>query len=398
MSASISQIGYWREVKQPNQVNQTNELKLNASEGGPGASYLSYNVFLGLSVIGGLLALDHLYLRSPLTFLAKIVINLLFFGAWWLYDASQAIFNRDVIKVFGLSVPGIGPKGIGAGVLASDVPDKKHMSFFIYGLAVLFGGLFGLDSFIVGDKQYGFVRLISLFSILLVPVAIGWWLFSMFKFFFKTQDVIEKHWEYFGAPPPPDVVTAYEESILEKLPLVGGLFKTLFGILSPSITQTIKPIIKESIEPIKNTVNSGLEVIQTSLETVQDGLELGKEALATGVTIADKTLNVVGQTADAATKALSIAPATAAMTTGFTANVAQKALNTLSTQKGGVAIETTLPLLSYILITTIAGIAVSGIIITYRRSRQNAKPRKDDSPPEPGVLRELDKKESTTSP
>jgi hypothetical protein len=155
MSSGVSQIGYWRETNKAQQGPNA----ANIDEGGEGATYLSYNVFLGLSVIGGLLALDHLYLRSPLTFLAKIVINILFFGAWWLYDASQAIFNRDVVKVFGLGVPGMGPKGIAAGVLASDVPDKKHMSFFIYALALLFGGLFGLDSFIVGDTlEFGILN------------------------------------------------------------------------------------------------------------------------------------------------------------------------------------------------------------------------------------------------
>jgi hypothetical protein len=50
--------------------------------------------------------------------------------------------------------------------------------------------------------------------------------------------------------------------------------------------------------------------------------------------------------------------------------------------------------LPYFLMGTIAIIAVSGLIITYRRSRQNEQPRKNDSPPEPGILRKSDKKES----
>ena len=68
MSSGVSQIGYWRET---NKAQSAGPNAANTDEGGPGATYLSYNVFLGLSVIGGLLALDHLYLRSPLTFLAQ---------------------------------------------------------------------------------------------------------------------------------------------------------------------------------------------------------------------------------------------------------------------------------------------------------------------------------------
>jgi hypothetical protein len=49
-----------------------------------------------------------------------------FFGVWWIYDAAQAIFNRDIIKVYGLGVPGLGPKGIACGVLAKDEPSPPQ--------------------------------------------------------------------------------------------------------------------------------------------------------------------------------------------------------------------------------------------------------------------------------
>ena len=177
MGSSISQIEYWRGIN-----NTSNDNTNNTEEGGKGAIYLSYDVFLGLSVLGGFFALDHLYLRSPLTFIAKLITNFFTFGTWWLYDASQAIFNRNVVKVFGLGVPGLGPKGIAAGVLASDIPDKKHMSFFVYALALLLGGIFGLDSFITGNKLYGFIRLMCLITIIFIPVAIFIWLYKVVMF------------------------------------------------------------------------------------------------------------------------------------------------------------------------------------------------------------------------
>ena len=177
MSSSVSQLPFWREASSDN----SNEKK--GSVGGEGATYLSYEVLMGLSVLGGFFALDHLYLRSPLTFLAKFLINIMCFGVWWIYDACQVVFNSHVVKVFGLGVPGLGPKGIAAGVLANPVPDKKHLQFFIYAVSLIFGGMFGLDSFILGDNRTGFIRLICLISFVLAPVALCWWAYNLFNFF-----------------------------------------------------------------------------------------------------------------------------------------------------------------------------------------------------------------------
>ena len=120
------------------------------------------------------------------------------------------------------------------------------------------------------------------------------------------------------------------------------------------------------------------------------GIALGKTAIDTGKTVADKAINVAGQTAQVASKVLTVAPAAMAMANGLTPASAQAALTTL--QKGGGASDSNV--LPYVLMGTLAIIAVSGLILTYRRSRQNVKPRKDDSPPEPGVLRESDKEKS----
>lgn len=467
MSSGVSQIEYWREVNKPDTSPNTK----NITEGGPGAIYLSYDVFLGLTVIGGLLALDHLYLRSPLTFLAKIIVNVLTLGTWWLYDASQAVFNRDVVKVFGLGVPGLGPKGIAAGVLASDVPDKKHMSFFIYAVALLFGGLFGLDSFIVGDKQSGIIRIICLITGILAPIAIIWWLINVGKFFLKTKDVTNQYWEYFGAPPPAEHGMSFLEKIVNKFPfldfIIGPIIKLknlVFGItedakelgeaallhpintietvatapirfaknklgevaetaekivtgpvkavsneigeittqvgseLKPAVESVLKPAelaveaalepVVAAVQPLKQTLNTGLGVVQEGLETAKEGLVLGTQALKTGQQIASNTLQVVDKTANAATKALTLVPAAAAFT--LTKPAAEAALTKLKQDGGGNS-----GILPYVMMGTLAIIVVSGLIVSYRRFRQNGQPRKDDSPPEPGVLRKSDQEKSS---
>lgn len=398
MSSSVSQIEYWREPNKIGNKNDTNNVN-NASEGGAGATYLSYDMFMALSILGGGLALDHLYLRSPLTFLAKLIVNVLTFGTWWLYDATQAVFNRDVVKVFGLGVPGLGPKGIAAGVLGSDIPDKKHMAFFIYSLALMLGGMFGLDSFILGDKISGIIRLVCLITIILAPIAIFWWLLNLGKFFFQTKDVTSLYWEYFGAPAPAEYGMTVGEKLSTRFPFLQKLFGPIARVKNAIVTtaeatlidpvETVKSVIagpiSTAIEPVltvaapfKETLNTGLSVVQSGLSTAQDGIALGKNALNTGSDIASKTLNVVGQTADAATKAFTLAPSAAALSTGLTTAAAQTALTVL--QKGGASDSNILP---YALMGTLAIIAVSGLILTYRRARQNVSPRNDDSPPNP---------------
>jgi hypothetical protein len=388
--SGVSQINYWRESKKPNSND-----KVNASEGGPGATYLSYDVFLGLSVIGGALALDHLYLRSPLTFIAKIIVNILTFGSWWIYDATQAVFNKDVVKVFGLGIPGFGPKGIGAGVLASDVPDKKHMAFFIYALALFFGGVFGLDSFIVGDKQSGFIRLICLITAIFAPIAIFWWLFNLAKFFFKTKDVTSQHWEYFGAPPPADHSLSFIQKIISKIPFLNSLFSPISTIKqdakaivsdiaeSPveaigAIASKAEPVIKAVLAPVASVVEPIATTVTTGLETAKDGIDLARNTV-------QAARNVAGD----ATEALKIVPEAAELSSGFTPAAAEAALSGLE-QKGGANSG----ILPYMVIGTFGLIAVSGLFMTYRRSKKNEQAERNDAPPEPGVLRESNKEKS----
>ena len=395
----VNQIDYWNE--DISNISKTNEIQ-STPEGKPGQ--LSYNMFLKLSVIGGFFALDHFYIRSPLTGFAKIFINIVFFGAWWLYDASNAFFNSDIIKVFGLSIPGIGPKGIGAGCL-SEEPDKKHMAFLIYGVALFFGGLFGLDSFITGDTASGGIRILCLISVLFAPVAIIWWLFNMFTFVFKPKDVINKYWEFFGAPP------SKEESVVLKMaaqvPFFGKILEPIIkigeslGIVTQQTLGTVKNVaelaatdpdaaialfasgplqtaIVPAIKPLLNSAKPITNTIQMGLHTLDDGIALGREALDKGTMIADEVVRTTGEVAEGLSALAPLVSGIPAMTQGITASAAKSAL-----MKGGGESN----VLPFMLIGTIAVIAVSGFMLTYRRSKKNEQ--RDDSPPEAPITRVL---------
>jgi hypothetical protein len=400
--SSVSQINYWRESKKPDTP------KTNTTEGGPGGAFLSYDMFIALSVLGGLFGLDHLYLRSPLTFIAKIIVNFLTFGSWWLYDASQAVFNKDVVKVFGLGVPGLGPKGIGAGMLASDVPDKKHMAFFIYGLALMMGGIFGLDSFIVGDKQSGFIRLICLITAIFAPIAMFWWLYKMVRFFFKTKDVTNQYWEYFGAPPPADHGLTWSEKLTNRFSFLQFIFGPIkraknevvaaaeaiveaplemATIALDKVTSEVKPVINAALAPVSTVVQPVANAIGDVANVAKEGIVLGEGV----VDVAGKAINVAGETAQAATEALKIVPEAAENISKMQSGVTTAAVEAALKQQGG-ANNSVLP---YALVGTLGLISVSGFMITYLRSKKNERKERNDSPPEPGVLRESDKEKSS---
>jgi hypothetical protein len=396
MSPSVSQIGFWKEPSPPPAALP------NAGEGGQGAAYLSYNMLLALSVLGGFLALDHLYLRSPLTFLAKLVLNIFTLGAWWLYDASQVVFNRDVVKIFGLSLPGWGPMGIGAGSLAGDVPDKKHMAFFAYGLALIFGGIFGLDSFLVGDKQSGFIRLISLITVVFAPIAMFWWGLNLVKFFAKTKGVVEENWEYFGAPQPASEKAPLVAQFISRIPIVNKLFgSTLAGVFGERVADIAEKTITRAAEPALGTLEAAVGVAQEAVGTVKSAVDLGATTVDSASKIARNTLNTVGKVAETGTAALGLGRRAATLSEGVTEQALKAALENndpRNPQIGGAAANN--DMLSYTLIGTFALLAVSGLVLTYRRLRQNEQPRKDDSPPtpEPGVLRKSNQEKPAQAP
>ena len=341
MGSSVSNLKFWEDKP---------SLFGNKDEPANDSIYLSYNVFLVLSILGGFIGLDHLYLRSPITFLAKIIVNVFCFGVWYWYDALQAIWNSDVIKLYGLSVPLLGPKGIGAGVLSKEKPSKLHWNFLIYSMCLLFGGVFGLDSFLVGDNRSGLIRLVSLISVIGVPIAIGWWCYNLFWYFTDTEYIINMNGPYFGRE--------------------GGSFASrLLGYIPTFLV----PIIEAVLGPITATIN----LADNSVKLAQLGVnELPKVATALKGLI------------DASQQVSAITP----LSTLATPDALQKSSDAQRMAGGSIEGLNALP---YTLLGTVAFISVAGFAVTYYRSKKNVRPEADDSPPEPGVLRKPHQKEST---
>jgi hypothetical protein len=363
MGTTVSNLKFWLEKL---------ELFGNKEEEKGDSIYLSYKVFLGLTILGGFFALDHLYLRSPLTFLAKLAINILFFGVWYIYDMSHALFNSDVVKLYGLGVPILGPKGIAAGVLSKEEPSKLHWNFFVYALCLMMGGAFGLDSFLVGDNQTGAIRVILLISMIGMPIAIGWWIYHLFLFFTDTESVINNNGDFFGKE--------------------GGSFKSRLFALIPKF---VLNIIEMFISPLTGLVQAATAPVTAAVVTVGKTADAAKAAAQEIPALADNIKGIV----TAASSIGSITPLTATATQG----ALQASSNMQRAQSGGEAqfvseaqFGSNLNALPYTLLGTVAIISVAGLLLTYFRSKRNV-PEEDDAPPEPGVFRKPHQEKSRST-
>lgn len=361
--AYVSQAPFWKGNMDMNNNNN--------DDGEPKAVFLSYDLFLALSVLGGFFALDHLYLRSPLTFLAKLFINFMFFGIWWLYDAMQAVFHGDVVQTYGLGVPGLGPKGIAGGVLSKEVPDKKHLNFFIYAITLMLGGMFGADSFLVGDKQSGFIRIIMLVSVVLAPCAMIWWGYNVFKFYFNTKGLVSENGNYFGVPQTSAFSKMFSWlNALNPLTWIQNFLNTLFGPPIGALTEAFDKTAT-AIDGAVVVADRGFTTLKTTAEAIPKTIEAlsALRNAAPGKSMLDA--------------ALSGAPAPQSQPI---AELAGTPVQTGGSQESGLNI------LPYTLLGTVAAIAAAGFGTTYYRSKNVATPQRDDTPPEPGVLRKPDQK------
>ena len=385
MSGSVSQVPFWRDSTPSSTTRKKEEL------GGPNAVYLSYTVFLGLSILGGFLGLDHLYLRSPLTAIAKFVVNLSCYGVWWLYDVAQALFNKDVVKTFGLPVPGLGPQGIAAGVLEKEIPDQKHLRFFTYAVSLFLGGAFGLDSFVTGHTQTGAIRLISLVSLIGAPFAIGYWIYKVFLFLTDTKAVVSADSEYFGAP-----TRSLQDSFLSFFPGMGFLFHPF-----DSLMDMFKNALGDAIKPVTNTAQMGLKTIDNAVGLADNTVQLGRNVVAKSTHLAETVVNTVKTAATAFSAAAQanpvaslygLTPVNLATTPSAPNEEPNVSSLTPGAVVGGALIAQHLNPVHYILLVTIVAIVLGGTVLTYYRSKHVPAEEHDDSPPEPGVLRVPDSK------
>jgi TM2 domain-containing membrane protein YozV len=158
-----------------------------------------YATARSLSIFGGLLALDHFYLRSPTTAFMKIIVNMLTFGLWWFWDVDQFVNQKERVLHYGLNYLFDLDRGIARGTILEGKPkfvSKKDFSSFI--LLGIFFGVLGLDRMYLGDKFVfqGVVKFLSCFLL----VGFIWVIWDMLYLLFLPDSILKEG--YYPIPLP----------------------------------------------------------------------------------------------------------------------------------------------------------------------------------------------------
>jgi hypothetical protein len=245
-------------------------------------------------------------------------------------------------------------------------PSKMHWNFLLYSLCLLGGGMFGLDSFLVGDNRSGLIRLLSLISVIGAPIALAWWAYYLFCFFTDTEYTINSNPEFFGR-----AAGSFTSRLLSFIP----------AFLVPIIESIMGPITAAT-----ETVNKSLELGQLAVDKIPETVKVVK-----GLIDASSQIGAITPLSSLATpEALQAASTTerAKMVGGKLMELGGTVLT--SAALGGSEASDSLNALPYTLLGTVILISIAGFVVTYYRAKKNAQPQYDDSPPEPGVLRKPD--------
>jgi hypothetical protein len=158
-----------------------------------------YATARALSIFGGLLALDHFYLRSPTTAFMKIFVNAITFGLWWIWDIDQFVNEKERVIHYGLTYLFDMQRGIARGTIIDGKPQfvsKKDFSAFI--LLGIFFGILGLDRMYLGDKFIfqGVVKFLSCF----ILIGFLWVIWDMIQLIFLPDTILKSG--YYPIPLP----------------------------------------------------------------------------------------------------------------------------------------------------------------------------------------------------
>ena len=335
---------------------------------------LDYGVYTAISILFGWSGADLLYLGSPLGAVLKAVVNLFTFGYWWFYDAILAITAAPQVKLFGTSIPVIGPSGIGAcrfndknSPPHDPEAKKKHMTFLLYGIALFSLGWLGIDQLIAGESFNCFMHIAAFITIIGIPLAFAAYAIRSYMFLFDTNRVIDQNWQLFGARKPKDKA-AECQNLPAQIASTGIGMAVAVGESSPL------SLLMSPVRMVMTSFNSFMEIVGTSSNLFVEAL---------------RSVGAIARSSTTLRVPLTEEINTAGKMTG-----------------GGEEPPTWVPITAGLLALTLGFIVVSSLVLYFRRSVQNgSKPTKskaaatatstplqqpdqdDDVPPEPRVPR-----------
>lgn len=207
-----------------------------------GGHMVSASTFGFYTVVLGLLGIDKIALRAPLTALLKFIINIFTLGGWWVYDMIEFYTNKEHVKKYGFSTPygydlPLLPKGHGYNMIdeVSSLDPSKYKPtdgglvwYILYVVSCITLPI--LNLFFAGDSEAQIWK-IGLFF--LFPI---YYIYGILQF--KDSGSIEK------------------DGVTRGIPLYRGLFLMdkvpAAGIIPPHILEDQKKDYDRKLSEIKN--------------------------------------------------------------------------------------------------------------------------------------------------
>ena len=348
------------------------EITQSSYWGGSQIPYWLYMLFV-IFPVTGILGVDHLLLRSPMTALLKFLSFVPLFGFWYFYDIAQ-LGEGSTIKKNGIGIPFYGPGNIGKGIFHDPAKGKGGVSpeekprpwiFAGYVLTSILFICFPVNKVIIGD-YYG--ALAQLCMLIFAPLAIAWSIYDIYCIVSNTRDVIEKNGT--SRIPPASF-------------FMDGYFKKAMDSLGPKPSEPDAPgflgIIESAIEAPVVAAGKGAAGVVDGAVGVVKAAEGAAESAVAAVGAAAEAAKNVAKAASGAAGAVSAVSAIQKKVPG--------ALN--NALKGGAMISNDPSSTTVVVLFGVALLAFSGYAYTAMRKITRLKSDKDDSPPNPDAARRI---------
>jgi len=174
ISSNTGAARYWAPKSMPNEVHPVDSDGTPLPGPSKGTHVPRPDRTIGtlrwLSPLLGLFGIDHFYLRSPKTGLAKL-LTLGGFGIWWLWDWAQIWTEPERVKTYGLSAPFDIFHGIAQGMITDSANYQPERDFGIWMLLNIFG-FTGFALFYIGHYTQG-MRMLIMFALMMYFVPWG---------------------------------------------------------------------------------------------------------------------------------------------------------------------------------------------------------------------------------
>jgi hypothetical protein len=319
-----------------------------------GGPWYPYWTLVTFTTLGGFFGLDHFWLRSPTTGIIKCIVNIFTFGLWWMYDMLQVFGEKDSVMKHGLTVPLVGPLGIGAGMFVDNQPDvatsRSPLRWMAYLLLMMTP--FGFDSLVGGDSNGAFAKFFSILFPLMWPISFAWFFVNIWytvvtpkrlftegllRFFPFTLFIDPKGPSVLGPKDVPDRPDGCDPGGSKGF--FRGILDAILNLLNVVLPPIIITAINSAFPGLVPAVQAGSAAVQAGATTVKTGfnvatgvIEAAREPATVAVAIGSQLVQSLPGAVESATNAAGT------ITNGLNALASPDALKKNVVQVGGAVL------------------------------------------------------------